>query len=117
MSTPGNPPVPPAPYSAPLRMIANVLQMANAIGNAVSNVNEKNLGVKGAVGIDTGAGAVTGNFFALQAIGDTVLTAYAGGPTDTGVTMAGLTLPSGIVVYGNFTSVTVTSGYIRAYNK
>lgn len=116
MSTPGNPPVPPAPYSAPMRMIANVLQLAAAFKDSMFTVNEKNLGVNGAVGIDTGAGVIAGNFFALQAIGDTVLTAYATS-NDTGVTLAGVTLPSGMVIYGNFTSVTVTSGYIRAYNK
>lgn len=108
--------VPRAQYAAPLRQIANVSDLADAIASRLGNINSVNLGVNGAVGINNAAGAVAGDFFALQAIGDTVLTAYAAG-NDSGATLAGLTLPSGMVVYGNFTSVTVASGYIRAYNK
>jgi len=115
MSTPGNPPIPRIPYSAPARSIADVNEIIAAISDRIVNANAMNLGVNGAVGCGP-ADVVTGNFFALQAIGDTVIgTLTAVG--DSGDVLTGVTLPSGMVVYGNFTAVTVTSGYIRAYKK
>ena len=53
-------------------------------------------------------------FVALQVIADAVISAY----TYTGVsgnTFTGNTIPSGTVVFGRFTSVTLTSGKVIAY--
>lgn len=116
MSTPGNPPTPRIPCAAPLRQIVNVDELAAAISDRLVAANAMNLGVNGAEGIDSGDGAQAGNWFALQAIGDTVMS-VATGVGDEGSPIAGLTIPSGMVIYGNFTNVTVTSGYIRAYKK
>lgn len=55
-------------------------------------------------------------FYALQMIGDTVLsdvTAHASAPI-TG-TATGITYPAGFILYGKFTAVTLTSGSCIAY--
>jgi hypothetical protein len=116
MSSPGNSTVPRIPYSAPLRQIVNVDELAAALSDRMVAANAMNLGVNGAEGIDSGDGAQAGNWFALQMVGDTVLSALTA-VGDSGSPLTGLTLPSGMVIYGNFTAVTVTSGYVRAYNK
>lgn len=115
MSTPGNPPLPMQPQSAPGRFITNFGTLITGILNAIVSANTVNLGVNGAVGAGAGD-TINGNFFALQAIGDSVIASYAA-DGDSGDTFDTLTIPSGMVIYGNFTQVVMTSGYIRAYNK
>lgn len=61
-------------------------------------------------------------WFAVQAIGDTVIAAIAeddatlNGSTETD-TMAGLTITDGSIIYGTFTSITLTSGAVRCYRE
>ena len=78
----------------------------------------RGLGLNGGQYIN-GTGAVTGDFFAIQATEDTVLAAQSSNITNlanicTGVD--GTTLSAGTVLYGRFTSVTLTSGAVIAYN-
>lgn len=58
---------------------------------------------------------VTGVFFSVQMVTDTVFTTLTD-TTDTGGPLAGLTIPAGVTLYGNFTSIKLTSGACRAYN-
>lgn len=61
---------------------------------------------------DTDAHA--GNFFALQATSDIVIAAIASDKLS-GDTLVGATIPQGVTVYFNFSSVTFTSGTGFAY--
>jgi hypothetical protein len=74
-------------------------------------INQK--GQLGSIYIDDTA-AHTGTFDALQALEATVVAALTGNMTDF---TAGMPIPAGSIVYGVFTSVTLTSGKIVAYNK
>ena len=61
----------------------------------------------------------TGNWFAIQATETTVLAAQASNITnldDICTGQAGTTLSAGMVLYGNFTSIDLTSGAVIAYN-
>jgi hypothetical protein len=49
-------------------------------------------------------------FFAIQAITDTVINAVSGN-----INVASMSLGAGIVIYGEWTSVTLTSGSVIAY--
>lgn len=53
-------------------------------------------------------------FCALQCIADSVISAYS--PAFAGNTFTGVTIPAGTVIYGRFTTVTLTSGKVLAYN-
>lgn len=52
-------------------------------------------------------------FVALQAVADTVISAYS--PAFGGNALTGVTLTAGTVIYGRFTTVTLTSGKLLAY--
>lgn len=52
-------------------------------------------------------------FIAVQVIADAVIAAYA--PAYGGNTFTGVTLPAGTVIYGRFTSLTLASGKVLAY--
>ena len=61
----------------------------------------------------------TGNWFAIQATEDTVLATQASNITnldDICTGEDGTTLSANTVLYGNFTSVDLTSGAVIAYN-
>lgn len=61
----------------------------------------------------------TGNWFAIQATEDTVLATQASNITnldDICTGTDGTTLSANTVLYGNFTSVDLTSGAVIAYN-
>ena len=61
----------------------------------------------------------TGNWFAIQATEDSVLAAQASNITnldDICTGQDGTTLSAGMVLYGNFTSIDLTSGAVIAYN-
>ena len=78
----------------------------------------RGLGLNGGEYIN-GTGAITGSFFAIQATEDTVLAAQSSNITNlnnicTGTD--GTTLSANTVLYGSFTSVTLTSGAVIAYN-
>ena len=60
----------------------------------------------------------TGNWFAIQATETTVLAAQASNITnldDICTGQDGTTLSAGMVLYGNFTSIDLTSGAVIAY--
>lgn len=77
------------------------------------DIDPQAFGRNGATMINSGSGAQTGQWYAVQMIGDTTFSVLTGA-NDTGVTNAG-TYESGFVLYGNFTAVTVTSGLARCY--
>ena len=61
----------------------------------------------------------TGNWFAIQATEATVLAAQASNITnldDICQPVDNITLAAGMVLYGNFTSIDLTSGAVIAYN-
>ena len=61
----------------------------------------------------------TGNWFAIKATEDSVLAAQASNITnldDICTGQDGTTLSAGMVLYGNFTSIDLTSGAVIAYN-
>ena len=61
----------------------------------------------------------TGNWFAIQATEATVLAAQASNITNLDDICTGqdaTTLTAGMVLYGNFTSIDLTSGAVIAYN-
>ncbi len=61
----------------------------------------------------SGTSATIGNFFALQAITDTVV---ASGTNLSISGIAGVTIPAGTIIYLNATSITLTSGTCILYN-
>ena len=78
----------------------------------------RGLGLNGGQYINT-TGAVTGDFFALQATEDTVLAAVTSNISNLSDICTGqdaTTLTAGTVLYGNFRSVQLTSGAVVAYN-
>jgi len=78
----------------------------------------RGLGLNGGEYIN-GTGAITGSFFALQATEATVLAAQSSNITNLDDICTGedaTELAAGTVLYGNFTSVTLTSGAVIAYN-
>ena len=78
----------------------------------------RGLGLNGGEYINDTA-AHTGTFFAIQATEDTVLAAQASNITNLDDICTGqdaTTLSAGTVLYGHFTSITLTSGAVIAYN-
>jgi hypothetical protein len=78
----------------------------------------RGLGLNGGTYINT-TGATTGKFFAIQATEDTVLAAQTSNITNLDDICTGqdaTTLSAGTVLYGNFLSITLTSGAVIAYN-
>jgi hypothetical protein len=77
------------------------------------DIDPQAFGKNGAANVNSGAGVTAGNWYAIQMIGDTTLSALTA-TNDSGATLAG-DYPSGFVLYGNFRSITVTSGLARCY--
>ena len=78
----------------------------------------RGLGLNGGIYVNDTA-AHTGNFFAIQATETTVLATQASNITnldDICTGEDGTTLSANTVLYGNFTSVDLTSGAVIAYN-
>ena len=81
---------------------------------------ESSLGFKGSLVIaDAAAHAASAGtcFSAIQALTDTVIaahTSHASAPLIAD-SLAGITIGAGIIVYGKFTSITLTSGTVIAY--
>ena len=78
----------------------------------------RGLGLNGGEYIN-GTAVVTGDWFAIQATEDTVLATQASNITnldDICTGEDGTTLSANTVLYGNFTSVDLTSGAVIAYN-
>jgi hypothetical protein len=78
----------------------------------------RGLGLNGGIYINDNA-VHTGKFFAIQATEDTVLAAQASNITNLDDICTGqdaTTLSAGTVLYGNFTSIDLTSGAVIAYN-
>jgi|TARA_R110002110_G_scaffold1354_1_gene5694 hypothetical protein len=78
----------------------------------------RGLGLNGGAYINDTA-THTGNWFAIQATEDTVLATQASNITnldDICTGEDGTTLSANTVLYGNFTSVDLTSGAVIAYN-
>ena len=84
-----------------------------------SNVSEyRGLGLNGGQYINS-TDVTTGTWFAIQATEDTVLAAQASNITnldDICTGQDGTTLAANTVIYGNFTSIDLTSGAVIAYN-
>ena len=80
----------------------------------------RGLGLNGGeyISFDRGdTGAKTGSWFALQATEATVLAAQASNITNlTNIVTDATSLAANTVLYGNFTSVTLASGAVIAYN-
>ena len=82
------------------------------------NSEYRGLGLNGGEYINT-TGATTGKFFAIQATEDTVLAAQVSNITNLDDICTGqdaTTLSAGTCLYGNFSSITLTSGAVIAYN-
>ena len=78
----------------------------------------RGLGLNGGTYINDTA-VHTGTWFAIQATEDTVLAAQASNITNLDDICTGqdaTTLAAGMVLYGNFTSIDLTSGAVIAYN-
>jgi hypothetical protein len=85
---------------------------------ASSTSEYRGLGLNGGIYIN-GTDVVTGNFFAIQATEDTVIQAQASNITNLDnicQPVDNVTLSAGTVLYGNFTSIDLTSGAVIAYN-
>jgi hypothetical protein len=80
----------------------------------------RGLGLNGGeyISYDRGdTGAMTGNWFAIQATVATVLAAQTSNIANlTNIVTDATSLAAGTVLYGNFTSVTLASGAVIAYN-
>jgi hypothetical protein len=73
-------------------------------------------GVGGFGSVLTTGGALTGDFIALQPLVDTDFTAVSGDVSGISELDAGaITIPAGVVLFGNFTYVEVSSGAAMAY--
>ena len=78
----------------------------------------RGLGLNGGIYIN-GTDVVTGNWFAIQATEATVIQAQSSNITDLDnicQPVDNITLAAGMVLYGSFTSIDLTSGAIIAYN-
>ena len=78
----------------------------------------RGLGLNGGIYINDTA-VHTGKFFAIQATEDTVLAAQSSNITNLDDICTGqdaTTLSAGTCLYGNFTSIDLTSGAVIAYN-
>lgn len=77
-----------------------------------AEVDNLSLGSNGAL-IVTGTGANTGEWYAIQIIEDAAFSALTGFQLQG--TWTGVTLPTGLIIYGRFTAFTLSSGKVIAY--
>lgn len=76
----------------------------------------KAFGVHGSLTINSTSGAKTGQFYAIQCIGETTFTLLTDSTADAAsINLNTLTFADGFVLYGNFTAVTVATGTARCY--
>ena len=68
----------------------------------------------GSIIIDSAAGATAGNFGAIQVLQDATISAVAG-ESITNITKLQSTFSTGLVLYGKFTSVTLSSGLVALH--
>lgn len=68
----------------------------------------------GSIIIDAAAGATAGNFGAIQVLQDATISAVAG-ESITNLTKLQSTFSTGLVLYGKFTSVTLSSGLVALH--
>lgn len=76
-------------------------------------VSNLSIGQAGAV-YETGTTAITGDFFAIQFVADSVFSLLTSNIT--GDTITGQTFTAGSTIFGRFTAFTLTSGKVLAYN-
>jgi hypothetical protein len=88
---------------------------SNPVNVDTKSVIDSSLGVNGGSYI-TGTGATTPTggytFFAIQAITDTVISAVTGN-----IDVSSASISAGIIVYGAWSSITLTSGSVIAYQR
>jgi hypothetical protein len=85
---------------------------------AISAQNVSEVSMRSGGKIITGTTEVTGKFGAIQALSATVVAAATTvSPGKLVGTMAALPIPAGTTIFGNFTSITLTSGTVIAYNQ
>lgn len=83
---------------------------------SAQNVSDVNMRSGGTYIDDTAAH--TGKFGAIQALAAAVIAALESeSPGKLLGTMATMPIPAGTTIYGNFTSITLTSGKVIAYNQ
>lgn len=72
----------------------------------------------GANGSRSGGGAanVSGDFFCVDFIQETVVTSLTWGD-DPGDSFDGKTIPAGVKIWGSITDITISSGLVVCYNK
>lgn len=68
----------------------------------------------GSIIIDSAAGATTGNFGAIQILKDSTISAVSGESIGN-IAKLQDNYPAGIVIYGKFTSVTLSSGLVALH--
>ena len=73
---------------------------------------ERGSGSNGGSYFSTSSGAQTGNWYCIQTIATTTLTSLTGNLTG----IAGVSIPAGTLLYGNFTGLQVSSGGVIAFN-
>ena len=67
--------------------------------------------------VETGTTALTGlDAYAIQLLADTTFATLTE-DNRTGDVMTGFAIPAGMILYGNFRAVTLTSGAVRIYSK
>lgn len=67
--------------------------------------------------VETGTTALTGlDAYAIQLLADTTFATLTE-DNRTGDAMTGFSIPAGMIIYGNFRAVTLTSGAVRIYSK
>lgn len=81
----------------------------------MNNTDALIFGARGCV-YETGTTAVTGVFYAITMLSDTVFSALTNRDA-TGDSLAGATIKAGVTILGHFTAFTLTSGAVCAYNK
>lgn len=69
----------------------------------------------GGYGLDSITGNETGDWFAFTVIGSAAATVTTASPS--GDALSSATIPVGVTVYGNFTTINVSSGTVLAYRK
>ena len=72
-------------------------------------------GTAGNLNVTTTA-PITGRFKTVQCLTETVIASYTDSLEDAASdSLAGVTLPAGIILHGDFTAITLTSGDVRLY--
>ena len=78
-----------------------------------SPIDKQSFGQSGAT-FESGTDAVSGDFCALQVVGEAVLASLSW-PELSGDSLVGVTIPAGVVIYGQISGFTLASGSVLAY--